>query len=339
MKTLHFTSINGLRIGIVLTGAFFIMLAIIGNSFNAYAACATLPNGLKTCEMGLPPPPPTHIFTNGSINNNALISPALHMPPPPDVLQTLPPLMQLNYGVLAKDVKCKQDLQLVIKTEDGSPACVKHGTAQILIERGWAESIISGISQTNPLPKGAQVDLTNVSVWTCGAGTKIATFVDTSGFVNITKANEPNKGLPSDWNDFFDFVLKPNSTGYIDMSFEFFGESYGVDNKQYNGSIQSSIGLLSQYGTISNAFNKTAIYTLDNPNVSHTSNLNGIHIFTINTENVTNHTLKITYVIKVDSSAKEGTYGIGIPYTCPLELLTIGDHSYTGSMPWHRGIY
>lgn len=84
-----------------------------------------------------PPPPPPHIFSNKKINNNALISPALHVPPPPDVLQTLPPLVQLNYGVPAKDVKCKQGLQLVIKAEDGSPACVKPDTAQKLIERGW----------------------------------------------------------------------------------------------------------------------------------------------------------------------------------------------------------
>lgn len=196
-----------------------------------------------------------------------------------------------------------------------------------------------GISQTsNPLPKGAQVDLTNVSVWTCGAGTKIATFVDTSGFVNITKANEPNRGLPADWNDFFDFVLKPNSTGYINMSFGFVGNNYDVDNVPFNGTTQSSIALLHNT-TISDLFNNTEIYTLDEPQSPHINNLDGIHIFTTNIENVTNHTLRLTYVVKVDSDAKEGTYGLSIPYTCPLELLTVGGHSYTGSVPWHRGIY
>lgn len=194
-------------------------------------------------------------------------------------------------------------------------------------------------SVINQLPKGSQVDLSDVSVWTCGAGRKIATFVDANGFANITKANEPVNGSPADWNDFFDFVSKPNSTGYIDMSFEFFGESYGVDNKQYNGSIQSSLHLLSNYGTISGAFNRTAIYALDDPHTPHINSLDGISIFSTNVENVTNHTLKLTYVIKVAPSAKEGTYGVAIPYTCPIELLTVGDHPYTGSVPWHRGIY
>ena len=189
---------------------------------------------------------------------------------------------------------------------------------------------------TASLPKGAQVDLQNVSVWTCGAGMKIATFVDTSGFVNITKANEPDKGLPLDWNDFFDFVSKPNSTGYITMSFEFIGEGYNVNNVPFDGTIQSSIG--SDRGTISGFFNKTVIYTLDDP-APHKNNLDGISIFATNIENVTDHTLRLTYVIKISPSAKEGTYGLEIPYTCPIELLTVGNHSYTGPIPWHRSIY
>ncbi|MDE1841649.1 MAG: hypothetical protein KGI09_07185 [Thaumarchaeota archaeon] len=104
MKTLHFTAIGG--IGIVVTGVFFIMPVIIGNSFNAYAACAVLPNGIKTCEMGLPPPSP---------------------------------LQQFKSGILAKDVSCTQEFQLILKLEDGSPACVTPDTAQKLMERGWAK--------------------------------------------------------------------------------------------------------------------------------------------------------------------------------------------------------
>ncbi len=190
---------------------------------------------------------------------------------------------------------------------------------------------------TTSLPKGAQVDLRNVSVWTCGAGMKIATFVDTSGFVNITKANEPGIGSPADWNDFFNFILKPNSTGYIDMSFEFIGNEYSIDNVSFKGTTQRSIQLL-QGSTILDYFNKTAIYTLDDP-TPHKNNLDGISIFATNIENVTDHTLRLTYVIKIAPSAKEGTYGLEIPYTCPIELLTVGNHSYTGPIPWHRSIY
>ena len=53
-------------------------------------------------------------------------------------LEILPPLQQLKSGISVQDVKCKQGLQLIVKAEDGSPACVSPNTAQILIERGWA---------------------------------------------------------------------------------------------------------------------------------------------------------------------------------------------------------
>ena len=194
-------------------------------------------------------------------------------------------------------------------------------------------------NSTQQFARGSQVNLANVTVWTCGAGQQIATFVDTDGFANITRANEREKGLPVDWNDFFDFVLKPNSTGHINMSFEFGGQGYETNNVSFNGTIQSSM-VLGRSSTVSGLFNRTAIYTLDDPYTSpHIGNLNGISISTINIDNVTDHTLRLTYVIKIDPSAKEGTYGLGIPYTCPIELLTVGDKSYTGSIPWHRGIY
>jgi serpin B len=48
------------------------------------------------------------------------------------------PLKQFKSGVLAKDVQCKQDLQLIIKADaSGTPVCVKPQTAQTLVERGW----------------------------------------------------------------------------------------------------------------------------------------------------------------------------------------------------------
>jgi len=51
------------------------------------------------------------------------------------------PLEQLKFRIDLHNIICKQDLQLVIKSEDGSPACVKQGTATKLVERGWAKMI------------------------------------------------------------------------------------------------------------------------------------------------------------------------------------------------------
>ena len=67
-------------------------------------------------------------YTKFSVKPNAILNP-------------MPPLEQFKSGIAVKDVTCKQSFQLIIKAEDGSPACVKADTAQILIERGWAKTL------------------------------------------------------------------------------------------------------------------------------------------------------------------------------------------------------
>ena len=56
---------------------------------------------------------------------------------------TLSPLKQFKSEFAARDVKCKEGLQLIVKNENGKPACVKPQTAQKLIERGWGMSVSS----------------------------------------------------------------------------------------------------------------------------------------------------------------------------------------------------
>ncbi len=53
-------------------------------------------------------------------------------------LPNLSPLKQFESGVAANDIKCEQGLQLVIKAEDNSPACVKPDTASSLVKMSWA---------------------------------------------------------------------------------------------------------------------------------------------------------------------------------------------------------
>jgi len=64
----------------------------------------------------------------------------------------LAPLKQIKSGISVDSVQCDTDLVLVIKTEDGSPACVKSDTATKLFARGWAQSTTqstSGSDQTS----------------------------------------------------------------------------------------------------------------------------------------------------------------------------------------------
>ncbi len=56
----------------------------------------------------------------------------------PDDGQILAPLKQMQSGVSAESVVCKDGLELIFKASDGSAACVMPSTVSKLVERGWA---------------------------------------------------------------------------------------------------------------------------------------------------------------------------------------------------------
>ncbi len=51
-----------------------------------------------------------------------------------------PPKNQLKLGVMMKDIKCKEGLELIFNARNWSPACVKPASAQTLMQWGWAAS-------------------------------------------------------------------------------------------------------------------------------------------------------------------------------------------------------
>ena len=53
------------------------------------------------------------------------------------------PLKQFNSGIPINETKCRNDLILIIKSKDLTPACVKPNTAEKLILREWAEALDS----------------------------------------------------------------------------------------------------------------------------------------------------------------------------------------------------
>ena len=59
----------------------------------------------------------------------------------------LSPLKQFHAGIAVQDIKCEQDLIIIVKSEDGSPACVKLQTAPVLKMRGWANEISNTIKE------------------------------------------------------------------------------------------------------------------------------------------------------------------------------------------------
>jgi len=89
-------------------------------------------------------------MTPSGINQTAMMSPGMNgmsksaMPtnttvtPPMMAPKILPPLKQVKSGVAPKAVQCKQGFTLILKAEDGSPACVDPMVSQILLQRGWS---------------------------------------------------------------------------------------------------------------------------------------------------------------------------------------------------------
>jgi C1A family cysteine protease len=54
----------------------------------------------------------------------------------------LSPRHQVSAGIDAQQVECREGFELVMKTSNASPICVKETTAEKLIERGIAISAI-----------------------------------------------------------------------------------------------------------------------------------------------------------------------------------------------------
>jgi len=69
--------------------------------------------------------------------NSPVITSSTPESSPPSIIETLSPKKQLAKGISASDIVCKAGLELIFKSTDGSPACVKAETITKLISRGW----------------------------------------------------------------------------------------------------------------------------------------------------------------------------------------------------------
>ena len=76
---------------------------------------------------------------NQSTNRDSIPNGDVDYPVPTEYVLS-PPLKQFKSGITSMDIQCKDDLQLILKTSDDSPACVTSVTKQHLMDRGWAKS-------------------------------------------------------------------------------------------------------------------------------------------------------------------------------------------------------
>ncbi|MGI0008491.1 MAG: hypothetical protein ACRD92_02615 [Nitrosopumilaceae archaeon] len=73
------------------------------------------------------------------------------------IITNPPPLKQVDRGISPANVICNDDLGLILKTKDGSPACAKYETAVKLVSRGWTDSLwIGGPGEEVPHPQAVK---------------------------------------------------------------------------------------------------------------------------------------------------------------------------------------
>lgn len=78
---------------------------------------------------------PFNVIFAQNMNSTSNTLPYLHV----NVKNVLrPPLQQFKSGISVFDVKCSVNYNLIIKAEDGIPACVTHEGMIYLMNQGWA---------------------------------------------------------------------------------------------------------------------------------------------------------------------------------------------------------
>jgi hypothetical protein len=76
------------------------------------------------------------------------------------------PLEQLRSGITANNIQCRQDLELIFKATDDSPACVKPSTVIKLVMWGWARSTENAnADQSAPTIKTITLDDNDKSIY------------------------------------------------------------------------------------------------------------------------------------------------------------------------------
>ncbi len=149
-----------------------------------------------------------------------------------------PPLQQLTTGIAPKDVACKKGLDLVIKTINGSPACVKLDTAYNLMKRGWAasESVYPGNNSqfalyTNSTIIPGHLPRTGVKI-PYSESSQVRNY---SGFAGVYNTTLMYSGMLQD------YVLEPGNTGT--MTFEIKAQVLEQPGETYHAPLPKFLNL------------------------------------------------------------------------------------------------
>lgn len=149
------------------------------------------------------------------------------------------------------------------------------------------------------------------------------------GFLTARKLTNESSGEPG----LFDFVLRPGSTGHLNLTYQVYEPAHDTHNTT-EGVIRDLFS--SQNNTAWEMFN-WPYYT------KHVGVVNGTVRFivipdekvglSVNASTITPtspYSVDVTYTIRASASAERGTYRILLPGMCLGQLVTIGDTPYQG---------
>jgi hypothetical protein len=154
-----------------------------------------------------------------------------------------------------------------------------------------------------------------------GIATSYAAITDASGFPACVQMydSDPRSISPTT----YDFVLKPNSTGYLTLVYDF-GSNEVLPKEYFADITKSDIYRLSDDG---NSLQYLA------------ENQTSISAF-VALENITYtgvKTVKLTYTVETKFTKPEEvghTYYFSVYEACEGEFVTIGEKPYSGRLPW-----
>lgn len=253
------------------------------------------------------------------------------------------PLTQLKIGTQAKDVLCHDGFTLVIKSENGSPACVYSSSMARMVRQGWwawDEKVGDTIVNT---PDKKLFDTKD-----CAIPETTSSIVGTKGFVKddlpANGITYPGENMTSLVGQIVQFSIKPNSEGYITFTYDFNpypGSNCKVTTKDAIVHINmarsnTSMANSTRSGTQMSDFpispdifeiDKTRILT-DGPLLGDSGD---IQVKLINVEDLNDHVVKTTYQIISKQTSQIGKSYLLNFWWHSAVCMTVGNDLYNGT--------
>lgn len=255
----------------------------------------------------------------------------------------LSPLKQFKSGIAANNVTCKQDLQLVIKSKDNFPACVKDTSIGRLVRQGWwawnnkvGDTIVNTPNKKDFDSKSCVISETTSSI------------VGTGGFgrddLPSSGITYPGVNLTRLVDESIQFAIRPNSSAQIVFTYDF-NPYPGSNCKVTTKDAMAYINMARSNTLISNTTRSNTpisdfqsspdIFEVDKTKIRTDLPLLGdsgdVQVKLINAEDLNDHVVKVTYQITSKPTSQIGkSYLLSFWWHSAIGV-TVGNDLYNGT--------